>query len=131
MSASARIVLAALILVSVSCAPGPTVEIEGTISYTQRIMLPPTAIARAYVVPLGGTGVPGPELAEFISDPPSRVPVPFRLEIDTGKLTTGARYQLRGEITVDDQLMFFGYQELGDDPVAWPSEVELVVKPAT
>lgn len=123
------VMFAMVVVLAATCARDASVEIGGTVSYLQRIALPPVAIARVYIVPIGSSGVPGAELAEFVSEPPFRNAMPFQLKLDAASIGNAPRYQLRGEILVDQQLMFFGSQELDRNSGDWPAQVELILDP--
>jgi len=114
--------------------PDPGV-VSGTVTYLQRIALPPTAIIEVKLQDVSQADAPAVVVAEQkITAAGKQVPVPFELKFDPAKIEPQHRYTVSARILVDGQLRFASdtaYPVLANGPSA--SAVEIVVKavPAT
>ena len=78
-------------------------QITGTVSYLERIAMPPTAVVRVALVDASGGDGPPVVLAEVATEMGDRqVPIPFAIECPED----GIAYALRAEIAVDGQVQF-------------------------
>ncbi|MCU0550623.1 MAG: YbaY family lipoprotein [Leptolyngbya sp. Prado105] len=101
--------------------------ISGTVSYRERIALPPDTIVR---VTLESVGAPMEVLAEQTIETQGRqVPIPFSLTYDAANLQEEASYVIRAQILVDQQLRFSG--EATYPTVQKPAKVEVIVRSIT
>jgi uncharacterized lipoprotein YbaY len=79
---------------------GPVFVVKGTLTYRERIALPPTA--RAIVECREGTSADGPLVVATASElNGAQVPVSFRLEVPRSRLVSGRFYGVRGAFFVD------------------------------
>jgi uncharacterized lipoprotein YbaY len=105
--------------------------IEGTVTYLQRIALPPNAVVEVILEDISRADAPAPVIArQIIETNGKQVPIEFALQYDPTALDPKARYNLRARITVDGKLIWTSTQinsVLTDDaPV---NNVEIMVQP--
>jgi uncharacterized lipoprotein YbaY len=78
-------------------------QITGTVSYLERIAMPPSAIVRVALVDAPVDDGPPQVLAEFTTEMGDRqVPIPFAIELPED----GVADALQAEIAVDGQVQF-------------------------
>jgi putative lipoprotein len=100
--------------------------ISGSVSYRERIALPPDAIVR---VTLESVGAPMEVLAEqTIKTQGKQVPIPFSLNYDASSIREGTSYLIRAQILVDQQLRFSGDAAYPTAPNKKPARVEVIVR---
>ena len=80
--------------------------IVGTVTYRERIALPPNAIVEVKLVDDTIADTVAQVIAETRVQTGGQVPIPFRLEFDPSRITAGRSYALRARILVDDRLWF-------------------------
>jgi putative lipoprotein len=108
--------------------------VTGTVTYLQRIALPPNAVVKVTLEDVSLADAPAKVLAEKeISTAGKQVPIPFDLAYSSSDLQPSHRYSMHATIKADDKLLFTsttGYPVL--TPGA-PSEARIVVQqvPAT
>lgn len=83
-----------------------TAVIDGTVSYGDRIALPPDASLEVKLVDISLADAPSKTLAETKITPAGQVPIPYRLEYLSSDIQPGHSYALQARITVGDQLWF-------------------------
>jgi uncharacterized lipoprotein YbaY len=114
--------------VKVSPAAG---SITGTVSYLERIALPPNAVMQVRLEDVSLADAPAKTIAEqSIPFGDRQVPVPFELKFDPTKIDDRHTYVVTARILVDDQLRFLSdkaYPVLTRDN---PSRVEMILKAA-
>jgi putative lipoprotein len=100
--------------------------VSGSITYRERIALPPNAIVR---VTLESVGAPIEVLAEqTIETKGKQVPIPFSLNYDTSSLREDTSYVIRAQILVEQQLRFAGDVAYPTAPHQQPARVEVIVR---
>jgi putative lipoprotein len=100
--------------------------VSGTVSYRERIALPPNAIVR---VTLESVGAPMEILAEqTIETQGKQVPIPFSLNYDASSIREDTSYLVRAQILVDQQLRFSGDAAYPTAPNEKPAKVEVIVR---
>ncbi len=81
--------------------------ITGTVSYRQRIALPPTAVIQVQLLDVSLADAPDKMLAEEkITLGNKQVPVPFTLKFDPAKIDQNQTYSVSAQILVDGELRF-------------------------
>lgn len=107
---------------------GPA-SITGTITYLQRIALPPEAVIEVKLVDAARMDAPATVIAEqtFTADG-RQVPLPFELTYDPADLNPMGRHQIQVRITVDGVLRFISttVNTVIDNGV---TDLEIVVSP--
>ncbi len=127
---------AALVLAGCSGAgrmpDGATGEVTGTVTYRQRIALPPDAVIRVRLADVSRQDVPADVLAEV--DIPSagrQVPIPFRLTYPVARIDPAHTYAVSARILVDDRLTMISTTVIPVLTRGAPAEVEVVVSPVS
>jgi putative lipoprotein len=82
-----------------ACAtPGGPARLEGSVSYLERVALPPDAVVNVMLLDLSLVGVPQRVVAKQEIRPAGQVPIPFVLEYDRAAIDPAHRYGLRAKI---------------------------------
>lgn len=101
-------------------------KVLGTVTYRERIALPPNAIVQ---VTLESVGAPMQVIAEQTIETQGRqVPIPFSLNYDASSLREEDSYRVRAQILVDQQLRFTGSVDYPTSPSEKPAKVEIIVR---
>ena len=100
--AAAPLALAALPLPALA-APR---ALSGTVTYRERIALPPSAVVEVSLLDVSLADAPSRTIARTRIVPRRQVPIPFRLRFNDSVIQPGHRYALRAEIRVRGQLWF-------------------------
>ena len=104
--------------------------VTGTVTYLQRIALPPTAVIEVKLQDVSKADAPATVIAEQkITAEDKQVPIPFALRYDPAQIDPKHRYTVSARIMVDGQLRFISdaaYPVLGSGAPA--TGVEIVVK---
>ena len=110
--------------------PAPAAAVSGTVTYLQRIALPPNAVVEVKLVDVSRQDVPAIVLGEQIITNPGQVPIPFEIAYDPASIDPRFTYAVQVRITADGQLLFISDTVT---PVitrgAPTSDVEIVVVP--
>jgi len=105
-----RLALLALALLFVACAPTtrlPAATVTGTVTYLQRIALPPGAVLTVRLLDVSRADAPSVTLAEQTIPLAGRqVPVPFALAYDAAAVDARHTYAVRAEIRQGDGLLW-------------------------
>lgn len=111
-------------------APAAPGVVSGTVTYLQRVALPPTAVIEVKLQDVSRADAPATLIAEQkITAEGKQVPIPFELKFDPAKIEPKHRYTVSARILVGDQLRFISdkaYPVLAGG--AGASGVEIVVK---
>lgn len=83
-----------------------TATLNGTVSYRERIAMPPDAMVSVQLLDVSLADAPAKVLAQTRLQARGQVPVPFRLRYDEARIQPGHRYALRASITVAGKLWF-------------------------
>lgn len=89
----------------IALAPEP-LTITGSVTYRQRIALPPGAQLEVRIEDVSLADAPAVTLSERILPIETQVPIAFEISVDRAKLQPGRRYGLRASITLDGRLLF-------------------------
>ena len=85
---------------------GNTAQVTGTLTYRERIALPPGAVAEVWLLDTSLADAPAVEIAYQKITDPGNPPIPFVLEYDTSKIQERMQYSVRATIRHADQLLF-------------------------
>ncbi len=99
----------ALALLLAACAPATRVPsaVTGTVSYVQRIALPPDAVLTVRLLDVSRADAPSVTLAEEVIPLAGRqVPVPFALAYDASAIDARRTYAVRAEIRQGSDLLW-------------------------
>lgn len=80
--------------------------LRGSVSYRERIALPPHALLEVRLLDISLADAPAKTLAVTRVKTRHRMPIPYRLRYDETRLKPGRRYALQARITVNGQLWF-------------------------
>jgi putative lipoprotein len=104
------VVLALLAVLAAGCAEPKAqhgaAALTGTITYRDRIALPPAARVEIQLVDATDPEVTSPLIAERLIDEPGQVPIAFSLSYDPSTLKGNRTYALRVRIRVGDDVWF-------------------------
>jgi putative lipoprotein len=103
---------------------GPA-TLTGTITYRERIALPPAAHVEIQLVDATDPDVTSPLIAERLIDAPGQVPIAFSLAYDPATLKASRTYALRVRIRVGDDVWFASPFDLRVLTGGNPSQVEV------
>lgn len=98
--------LAMLALGACDSMTSTTKSISGTVTYRERMALPPNAEVEVKLVDVSLADAPAVTIAETKIKPERSVPVPYALEFDPAKIETGHTYALTARITSGNDLLF-------------------------
>jgi putative lipoprotein len=90
--------LALLVLAAACASPSGPAQLTGTVSYRERIALPPAALVRVTLLDVSLLDAPERVIAEQEIHPTAQVPISFTLEYDRAAIDPGRRYGLRAII---------------------------------
>lgn len=106
-----RLLALTLVLVTAGCVPrgpappaalGGPIVVQGTVTYRQRVALPPTAVVRVQLVDAARADAPAAVLAEqVIVSEGGQIPFAFVLRAPAGTVAPAARLRVRAQIEVD------------------------------
>lgn len=118
------------VMVFVKAAPART-AVTGSITYRERIALPPDAVVRVQIQDTSRADAPAIVLGEQVIEAAGRqVPIPFAVTYDAAQVTPNGRYTLRVRIeSADGQLLWTNTQAYpvitGGNPT---SDIEVIVQ---
>lgn len=105
-------------------------SITGTVTYLQRMALPPNAIILVQLLDVSLADAPSKVIAEQTYTLGQRqVPVPFTLNYDSSKIDEKHSYSIRAKITLDDALRFLSDKSYPVITRGNPSTVDVILKP--
>lgn len=99
--------------------------LRGTISYRERIALPPHAILEVSIVDTSPADAPVDIIAITQVRTRRRLPIPYRLRIDNKNIRRGRSYALQARILVDGKVWFTTTTR---HPVRGPVQPEILVQ---
>ena len=104
-------------------------SVTGTVSYLQRMALPPNAILEVQLLDVSLADAPSKIIAEqSITLGQRQVPVPFSLKYDSSKIDEKHSYSISAKITVDGALRFISDTSYPVVTRGNPSQVDVIVK---
>lgn len=109
---------------------GQTPAITGTVTYLQRIALPPEATVRVQLQDVSRADAPATLVAEVaVPTAGKQVPIPFRLPYDAAAVDATHRYHVRATIWVGEEMLFTSTTATPVITQSAPTEVAIVVQP--
>lgn len=81
-------------------------SVTGSVTYLQRIAMPPDAVITVKLMSVGQAGVPPVMIAEQVIRNPTGVPVPFELKFDKGRINEKNIYTVQAKLTSGGTLRF-------------------------
>ena len=81
-------------------------EVTGTLTYRERIALPPGAVAEVWLLDTSLADAPAVEIAYQKIEDPGNPPIPFALGYDPENIREGMQYSVRATISEADRLLF-------------------------
>ena len=107
-------------------------SVTGTVTYRQRIALPPNAEITVKLVDVSRQDVAATELAtQTIVSGGNQVPFAFTLPYDPATIDQRNTYAVQAQIRVDGQLTFISMQQYPVITRGNPTTVEVVVEPVS
>ena len=105
--------------------------VTGTVTYLQRMALPPTAVIEVKLQDVSKADAAAAVIAEeSISAQGKQVPIPFELKFDPAEIQAQHRYRISARILVDGQLRFVSDKACPVLAEGAPSSgVEIIVRP--
>jgi len=105
-------------------------QVTGTVSYLQRIALPPNAVVEVTLQEVSRLDAPAVLLAEQkIPTAGQQVPIPFTLTYDASQIDPRYTYVVRAKITVDGQMRWTSTTAYRVITQNNPTTVEILVEP--
>jgi putative lipoprotein len=80
--------------------------LSGTVTYRERMALPPSAMLEVKLVDVSLADAPSTTIAEVSKPVTGQVPIPYELTFDRARIQPRRSYALQARITVDGQLWF-------------------------
>jgi putative lipoprotein len=111
---AARLLLLATVATLAGCAiwgdeqpAGPRAEVTGTVTYRQRIALPPQAMVRVSLNDVSRADAPAELIARAtIATHGRQVPIAFALPYDPSRIDPGAQYAVDARIESEGRLLY-------------------------
>lgn len=97
---------AAAIAMPFTPALAATKRLRGTVSYRERIALPPHALLEVRLLDVSLADAPSKTLAVTRVKTRHQMPIPYRLRYDEARIRSGRSYALQARIIVDGKLWF-------------------------
>jgi putative lipoprotein len=108
-----------------------TASVTGTVTYLQRMALPPTAVILVQLQDVSLADAPAKVIAEQTYNLGQRqVPVPFALNFDPSKIDPKHTYSVSARITLDGKPVFISDKAYPVLTGGKPSQVDIVLKQA-
>lgn len=122
--------IVAIVTLGAGTAMADGAVLTGTVSYRERIMLPPTASVRVQLLDVSLADAPAKVLGEATAEGASP-PYHYTIAYDPGDILPGHRYAVSARITDGDELLFISTTQhavFSDGPDATDVMVERVMK---
>ncbi|MGH6906006.1 MAG: YbaY family lipoprotein, partial [Geminicoccaceae bacterium] len=126
--ARSTIGLACLVCLEASAAGAVEAVLSGTVTYRERVALPPGAVVEIKLLDVSRMDVAAEVMAETAIRPEHQVPIPFELAYDPDRIDQRRRYSVQARILVDGRLWFISAQA---NPVltgGHPDRVDVLVQ---
>jgi len=116
-------------LVSCSTAGSASANVTGTVTYLERIALPPAAVINVQLVDVSRADAPAIVLGEqFIEIAGRQVPFSFEILFDPSGIDERMTYAVQARIEEGDRLLFVSDQHYAVITRGAPKHVDLVLK---
>lgn len=136
MSGRARTLLLAVAAAAAACtsaapvapiAPGPP-HVTGTITYHQKIALPPDAVLHVKLLNVFMQGGPALTVAEQIISSPGQVPIRFDIAYDPAVIEPQNFYAVQARITVGEEVRWINDASHAVITHGNPRELEIILR---
>lgn len=105
-------------------------SVSGTVTYRQRIALPPNAVVQVKLIEVSRPNTPTVTLAEQTITSPGQVPIRFELTYDRSQIDPNRTYAIQALIFIDNQIRYMNTSAYPVITQGNPTNVEVVVNPA-
>ena|GEM_PF-843733 len=102
--------------------------VTGTVSYRQRIALPPTATVEVVLADVSRADAPAVEIGKQVIKPTTQVPIAFSLSYDPAKIDSTHTYAVRASIMLDGKLWFSTTERYAVITQGNPTKVDILVQ---
>jgi putative lipoprotein len=107
-----------------------TASVSGTVTYLQRIALPPTAVIQVRLVDVSRADAPAVVLGEqVIQAGGSQVPFSFEIPYDPARIDPRFSYAIQARIEDGGRLLFINDQHYAVVTRGAPVQLDMVLKP--
>jgi len=116
---AAAFALLALVWLPAAAMAGDTSVLNGTVTYRERMALPPGARIEVELVDVSRADAPARIVAATTVTPQTQVPVAYSLAYEPAGIVAGHSYAVQARILLDDRLLFTTAERhavLGDEP---------------
>jgi len=103
-------------------------KIQGSVTYLERIALPPNAQLEIVLADVSLADAPYQAISEKKIKPVGQVPIQFELNYDPKKIITNHTYAVMARITDDGRLLFINDQSYQVITRGRPNTLEMVLK---
>jgi len=110
-------------------AAAPAATVTGTVSYRERIALPPDAALEVTLEDVSRADAPSGVLGRALVEPAGQVPIRFAIAYDGTRVDPGHRYGVRARITSQGRPLFVSTRSVPVLTHGAGGEVEVVVRP--
>jgi uncharacterized lipoprotein YbaY len=101
--------------------------VTGTVTYRQRIALPPGAMVEVSLLDVSRADAPGVVIDKKEINPTTQVPIPFTLNYDPAQIDVLHSYAVQGRIMLDGKLWFTSTKRYVVITQGNPTRVQIVV----
>jgi len=98
--------LGGLVLIPANAADAATMTLRGTVSYRERLALPPSAVVDVKLLDVSLADAPARTIAETRIPVGARTVIRYSLRFDRARILSRRSYALQARITDGDQLLF-------------------------
>ena len=113
---------------STSTSPSPDGKVTGTITYRERIALPPEAVVEVRLSDVSLQDVASTLIGKSIITEPGQVPIPFEVSYFTSVIDQRHTYAVSARITVGNDLWFINTTAYPVITLGNPTHVDMVVQ---
>ena len=109
---------------------GAGARVTGTVTYLQRIALPPGAVVKVQLADVSRAGAPAVVLGEqFIAAGGRQPPFAFEIPYDPAKIDARFTYAVQARIENDGKLLFINDQRYAVITRGAPNHVDMLLRP--
>ena len=106
-------------------------KVTGTVTYRERIALPPTAVIKVQLVDVSRADAPAIVLGEQVTHASGRqVPFAFEIPFDPARIEANYSYAVQARIEQDGQLRFISDRHYAVITRGAPTHVDMVLRSA-
>jgi putative lipoprotein len=104
-------------------------RVTGTVTYRERIALPPTAVIKVQLVDVSRADAPAIVLGEQVTQAAGKqVPFSFEIPFDPATIVTNYSYAVQARIEVDGKLRFISDRHYAVITRGAPTRVDIVLR---